>query len=145
MKRWSPVLTQEFKKNHLKSDLVMIQCNVPMGRNPDLDLIRINNYPDDLNDQDTETIEKDLRNKYGQEPAFDLSVRKYTDPENMLDFLIIFVGQCQQRDQIISEFKTHGIKVNKKNRKLYWRIEEHEEWQQHQEIKGVLTFRRNRY
>lgn len=101
LKRWSPVITPEFRKNHIKSDLVMIQCEVPMGRNADLDLIRINNCPYALADMDTE-VEKVLRNIFGQQAAFDLSVRKYKDDTNYLDFLIIYVGQCQRRDQIIS-------------------------------------------
>lgn len=63
--RWSSVISLEFRKEHLDSDLAMIQCRVPMGRDSSLDLIRINNCPYELSEYDTDQLEMSFKKLIG--------------------------------------------------------------------------------
>lgn len=59
-------------------DLVMIQYNVPLLRNPHLDLIRIDKAPVGFNRRDCQFLEKNLNFLTGQsEENSDLAVRMY--------------------------------------------------------------------
>jgi len=77
----------------------MVQANVPLGRDPDLDLVRINNCPDSIGKSDCRLVEQYFISKIGTENAYDLAVRKFKDSKRIdNEFLIIFVGRCRRRD-----------------------------------------------
>lgn len=110
-------LTEEFANHHSFSDLVMVQCNVPMGRNAELDLIRIDNCPEEFTKDDCKTFEDYLKkDKLGMENAYDLAIRKFTDVKRRMDFLIIYVGNCRKRTYINKLLMQEGLtKVNEFN------------------------------
>ena len=73
----------------------MVQANVPLGRDPELDLIRIDNCPQEIGKRDCEQIQNYFKDSIGYENAYDLAVRKYKDSKrNGLEFLIIYIGKC---------------------------------------------------
>jgi len=90
---------------------VFVQVNVPLGRDPDLDLVKINFCPEELTNMDCLTIERAFRMLLGEETAHDLKVRKYRSARNW--FVIIYIGSSQQRTQILREILKNGIKMRK--------------------------------
>ena len=107
-------LPNEFKKIHQKFDLVMVLANVPLGRDPELDLVRINNCPGSLEKRDCRLIEDFFVSKIGEENAYDLAVRKYKDNKRIdNEFLVIYVGRCQRKRQIWKMLIQEGIKIQR--------------------------------
>ena len=95
----------------------MIQTNVPVGRNVYLDLIRIDDCPKHIGKQDCKLIENYIRlNLIGMSQASDLAVRKYMDGHG--DYLVVYVGKCQKREQLTKEFMKNGINFSKYDREV---------------------------
>lgn len=90
----------------------MVQHHVPLGRDPDLDLVRINNCPDSIEKQHCRLVENYFISKIGLENAYDLAVRKFKDSKrDDNNFLVIFVGRCRQRQRIIKMIVQEGIQI----------------------------------
>ena len=66
----------------------MIQYRVPLYRDPMIDLIRIDNYPDDATDHDVYKLEEHLKSKIAK--STDLTVRRFNE------MLVIYVGSCKK-------------------------------------------------
>ena len=88
----------------------MVQCNVPMGRKPDVDLIRIDNCPEEFSKDDCNKYEEYLKTeKLGSDVAYDLAIRKYTDVKRRIDFLMIYIGNCRKKTYINKMLLQEGI------------------------------------
>ena len=118
-------LTLDFKRYHQKYDLVMVQANVPLGRDPDLDLVRINNCPDSIDKKDCRLVEQYFISKIGAENAYDLAVRKFKDSKrDDNQFLIIFVGRCRCSERIRKMIKHEGIQIHRKGKNERYKVNE---------------------
>ena len=68
---------------------------MPLGRDSELDLIRIDNVPNEIEKRHCESIQNIFKESIGHENAYDLAVRKYRDSKrNGQEFLIIYIGKC---------------------------------------------------
>lgn len=105
----------------------MVQCNVPMGRNAEMDLIRIDNCPQEFTKDDCKKFEEYLQSeKFGVDIAYDLAVRKYTDLKRRCDFIMIYIGNCRKRSYLNKMLIQEGIFKydNSKGKQRYKIIED---------------------
>jgi hypothetical protein len=64
---------------------------VPLARNNETSLIRIENVPNFVNASGIFEVERYIKYRIGEDIASDLAVRKYS--EDRKNFIIIFVGK----------------------------------------------------
>jgi hypothetical protein len=92
---------------------------VPLGRDSELDLIRIDGCPREIEKRDCEQIQNYFKDQIGHENSYDLAVRKYRDyKRNGIEFLIIYIGKCQRRNQIHKWLIQKGIKLHRKTYRI---------------------------